>query len=80
MAKTRDILGHATVETATNKRKCHHSRGKHGIAAGSTHLAIKESSFRNRKNYCVECAKPILDMAGARLRDLHGALGLPLGG
>lgn len=76
MPRVRDILTHVTVEIAEGRRKCHFSRGKHGIAKATAHLAVKGGPFGARKNYCPLCARPILELASTRIaaleRDLDG--------
>jgi hypothetical protein len=72
MPRIRDILVHVSVEPAVKKRKCHRSGGKHGVRAGAMCLVVREGL--GRKNYCHECAPPILALAGRRLNDLREAL------
>jgi len=74
VAKTRDILGHVQVEVSEGPRKCHHSRGGHGIPKRAVHLTVKGGSFGARKNYCVDCARPILSLAKRRVEDMEGLL------
>jgi hypothetical protein len=62
MAQVRQVLKAVSVESAKAKRKCHHSRGKHGVAKGEKCLAIVEPAG-SRKNYCVKCGNEILDVA-----------------
>ncbi len=70
MAQTRDILIHLSVETAIRKRKCHHSRGKHGIGAGEKFLSVREGSGMGSKNYCKECAAPMLAAAKGKFEGI----------
>lgn len=70
MAQIRDILIHLSVETAIRKRKCHRSRGKHGIPRGETFLSVREAGGLGSKNYCKACAKLILDAAGIKLASI----------
>jgi len=74
MAKTRDILGHVKVEVAERRRKCHHSRGNHGILKDTACLVVKGGPFGAAKNYCPECARPILVLAKRRLSELEAEL------
>jgi hypothetical protein len=80
VAKTRDILKHVDVEVAKRSRKCHRS-GDHSIAKDEGHLAVKDGSFLARRNYCLKCARPILDLAYSRLKgiekQLYGDVELP---
>lgn len=69
MAQVRDIISHVDVEYATNRRKCHHSRGKHAISGGQACLAITDH-MGGRKNYCRECALEIIQKAEAKLATL----------
>lgn len=72
MAKIKDILVHVFVEVAVKKRKCHRSAGKHGIRGGDSCLVVRAGL--SRRNYCRECAGPILDLAGARLTEIRQAV------
>jgi hypothetical protein len=74
MGRTRDILGHVNVEIAQRQRKCHRSRGKHNIPKDTAHLAVKVGPFAARKNYCADCAGPILHRAKTRLAEMERAL------
>lgn len=75
MAKVRQILRHVDVETAKRKRKCSRKPNEHVILAGQRCLVVTEKAGR-KSNYCQECAREILDLAGAYLAelicDLHG--------
>jgi hypothetical protein len=74
MSQSRDILIHLSVETAIRKRKCHHSRGKHQIGAGEKFLSVRESSGMGSKNYCKECARPMLAAAKSKFEIIVQAL------
>lgn len=74
VAKTRDILKHVDVEVAKRVRKCHRSQGEHFVAKDEAHLAVKDGSFLARRNYCLKCARPILDLAYSRLKDIEKRL------
>lgn len=69
----RHVLKAVSVERAVNKRKCHHSRGKHGVVGGDLCLAVKEPDG-GRKNYCVDCGNEILDVATEDLTGLRKQL------
>jgi hypothetical protein len=71
MPRVRDVLGHVSVEVGDKQRKCHRSRGKHAIPAGTAHLAVTGGPFGARKNYCPKCAKPILSAAKTRLSEIE---------
>jgi hypothetical protein len=71
MAQIRDILNHLTVENAARKRICHRNRNNHSIEKGERCLVIQDMATRGSKNYCGECAKPILDAAKMRLSALE---------
>lgn len=73
MAKTRQVLKAVSVEVASRMRKCHHSRGKHGVAGGDQCLVVKEPDG-GKKNYCVSCGNEILDVAETDLEDLRRQL------
>lgn len=77
MARIRDILRHVHVEVAERPRKCHHGRGEHAISKRAVHLTVKGGSFGARKNYCVDCARPILSLAKRRVEDMEGLLDRP---
>jgi hypothetical protein len=74
MPKIKDILVHVSVEIAAKKRKCHRSGGHHGIRAGDSCLVVRNGL--NRRNYCRECAAPILELAGTRLTEIQQAVKL----
>jgi hypothetical protein len=73
MAKVRDILKHVDIEAANRSRVCHHSRGTHRISKAEVCLVIYEARG-SRKNYCRECAAPILERARAELDRMDGQL------
>lgn len=73
MPKVREVLGHVCVETASGKRKCHRNDA-HAIPRGAQHLAIYEATSGGRKNYCPECARPILERAFVDLQSLVAQL------
>ncbi len=70
MGKTRDVLGHVSVEVAGKKRVCHRDRS-HAIHGGEPCLAILGGPRNARKNYCRVCARAILDCARGRLADIE---------
>lgn len=73
MPKVREILCRVCVETAEHARKCHRNKS-HSIRRGERHLAIYESTTSARKNYCQECARPILARAAEDLREIEAVL------
>jgi len=73
MAKIRDILIDVAVTTAVRKRKCHRN-AKHAIRAGEDFLSVREKSGFGSKNYCKECAQPILDLAKNKLSGITNKL------
>jgi hypothetical protein len=76
MAKVRQLLIAASVETAKRKRVCYRKRKNHEIAAGEKCLVVNEGSGNGRSNYCREHASEILDRAGADLTSLKKNLDL----
>lgn len=77
MAKVRQLLKDASVETAARKRVCHHNRKKHEIASGTECLVVKDpANSGSKKNYCPECAAAILDQAEDDLSALRVQLSL----
>lgn len=75
MAKIRDVLKHIGTEVAKRRRRCHRSK-KHSISAGEECLVITDEASGGSKNYCTECAEPILTSAAARLESIRSALGI----
>ena len=76
MAKNgiRDILVHVAVKEAGAKRRCYHSRGKHFIAKGEFCLVIRNNGSLGSKNYCQQCAAPILQLARERIVEVEASL------
>jgi hypothetical protein len=64
MPPIKRVLKHLIVETAAKKRKCHRD-ADHEITKGTKSLAVYDD--QNRRNYCVECAQPILEQAQSDL-------------
>jgi hypothetical protein len=77
MAKVRELLIAASIDTAKRKRICHRNRRGHSISAGERCLVIKNvGGAGGSKNYCAECAAAILDRAQGDLDALrHGLSG-----
>ena len=75
MAKVRDILKHASIDTAGARRKCYRKPKEHSILKGELCLVLRDDDGRGKKNYCTSCAKEILLMASTKLRDLEEGLG-----
>ena len=67
MPKIRDVLIHMNVDVADRKRKCHRSP-KHSISKGETCLVIHGGPYNAGKNYCADCAAPILANAEKKLQ------------
>ena len=74
MPKVRDVLVHVSVEMAKAKRKCHRKPEQHSMQKGEVCLVIKDSATGGSKNYCPECAEPILNAAKTRIAELENAL------
>jgi hypothetical protein len=75
MPKIRDLLVCVSVETVPGQRKCHRLR-KHTIAKGSACLVVRDPASGGYKNYCPECASPILDQVGLKVERLRRGLSL----
>jgi hypothetical protein len=73
MRAPRDIIKHVCVETAKARRKCHRDKA-HRIAMGEKCVVIRDGSFGASKNYCVPCAREILDAASERIGALRNHL------
>ena len=73
MPAVRRILGHVSVETVKAKHKCHRNPKKHKICRGEACLVVRHGNG-NRKNYCSDCAPPILELAQADLDDITARL------
>lgn len=73
MAKIRALLKDARVERAARKRKCHRKQ-KHSILAGEPCLVVRDPTTGASRNYCIDCAQPILGKAHDDLHELHSAL------
>ena len=69
MRAPRDVLKHVCVEIAERRRKCHRDK-KHSISKGEKCLVVAEGSFGGAKNYCTQCAAPILSAIAAKHRKL----------
>lgn len=76
MAKVRQVLKHVAVEVAARKRICHRAAGKHFVPAGGACLVIKEGAQMGKKNYCVDCARAIVEQAQADLNEIKEGLGI----
>ena len=74
MAKVRQLLNAATVETAKGRRICHHNRKRHEVLVGERCLVLKDPTSGGSKNYCVECGTAILDRCQEDLDDLRDEL------
>ena len=77
MPAVRDILGHVSAENATNERKCTRNKKKNEkIAGGEPCLVVKTGPMNSPQSYCVAHAKPMLDQASKKLRDIYAFLNL----
>lgn len=76
MAKIKQVLKHVCVETAKRKRMCHRDRDSHEISSGTQCLVIKDEASSSKRNYCPQCAEPILDKAQQDLDLLRAQLQL----
>jgi hypothetical protein len=83
MAMVRQVLGHVSVEIAQRRRKCHRDPKKHEIPQNGPCLIVAAGRFE-RKNYCPDCAKGILEKAKADLdrlvQEIAGTLASPISG
>jgi hypothetical protein len=71
MAQIKKLLSHAVLEVAERLRVCHRNRRKHKIVKGETCLVVRSGRFES-KNYCRECALPMLEKAQEDLGGLRG--------
>lgn len=76
MPKIRDIMVHVSVETAKGQRRCHRRKNEHVIPTGCNCLVVRDPVSGGSKNYCPECASPILEHAEAKLAELRRGLSL----
>lgn len=74
MPPTKRILKHVRVEQAARKRKCHRN-ADHEIEGGDKSLAVYDD-LGGRRNYCPDCAKPIVDQAQAEIEKIRKDLKL----
>ena len=70
MAQIRDILVHVSASEAVHKRKCH-KMSKHEIKSGEAFLEVRNSKGLGYKNYCLECARPIMGLATEKIAELN---------
>jgi hypothetical protein len=73
MAKVRDLLVSVSVDTAKRQRKCHRN-SSHAVIAGQRCLMIKDSAGQGHKNYCISCAREILEAASRKITMLNTEL------
>ena len=69
MARARNVLKHVIVEVAQKKRRCHRDKS-HAIQKDTLCLVVVEQRG-NKRNYCVLCAQPIVDLAAGHLEGLY---------
>ena len=74
MPRVKEILIHVSVQTAGAKRKCHRAPTKHAITKGNVCLVVKDPASGSSRNYCPECAEPILDQAQEDLEAFRAEL------
>lgn len=75
MAAVKNILKHASAETAGRRRKCYR-KNTHVILKGDPCLVIRDGP-QSRTTYCTVCASEILAKADRSLADLHARLTAP---
>lgn len=75
MPAIRDIMIHLNVEHAIKMRKCRRTK-KHKVAGGDPCLVVKTGPMNKPYAYCAEHAKPMLDSAWHKLRDMYAFLNL----
>jgi hypothetical protein len=63
MPKVRQVLGHVCVEVASRERICYRDRRSHTVSKGTVCLVVSEGIAGGKKNYCVDCARAILEQA-----------------
>ena len=76
MPKVKQVLKHVSVEEAQRKRKCYRKPSAHEITNGEVCLVVKDEASGGSRNYCPECAEPILDQAQEDLDTLRAQLGV----
>lgn len=75
MAKVRDILIDVKIEQAQRQRKCRRNTA-HTIAKGEWCLVVRTNATNDDYSYSQEAAKPMLDAAWVKLKNLYEGLGL----
>lgn len=73
MPTIKNILNHVLVEIAARRRRCHRTSG-HAIVKGQVCLVVVDDRG-SKRNYCPDCAKPILVEASRRLAEYSADLG-----
>jgi hypothetical protein len=74
MPKVKQVLKHVSVQTAAAERKCYRKPNAHQITKGDVCLVVTEAG--SKRNYCPECAEPILNAAQDDLDRLRVDLNL----
>ena len=75
MPKLRDILVNVKVEQAERQRKCRRNK-KQLISKGEMCLVVRTNPTNDDYSYSCEAAKPMLDAAWSKLKDIYAKLGL----
>ena len=75
MAKIRQILKHVSIDIAKGKRRCRRN-GQHIIEPGEHCLQIRDEGSPYCRNYCKNCATPILQLCANQLAVFQSSLGL----
>lgn len=73
MPVVKRIIKHVGVEIARGARRCRRD-ASHTIRPGMPCLTIHDEGTPFKRNYCSECALPILKLCAADLRDIRDAL------
>ena len=73
MPVTKRIIKHVGVEIARGARRCRRD-GSHTIRPGMPCLTIHDEGTPFKRNYCDQCALPILKQCASDLRDIRDAL------
>jgi hypothetical protein len=73
MPQVKNLLKDTSVQVAQRKRKCHRNE-KHLVAAGEACLVVRDPASGSYRNYCTECARPILANARESLETFESML------
>lgn len=75
MPQLKNVLKHVTIETASRRRRCHRNEA-HAIQKGQPCLVVREGEYNSGRNYCPECAAPMLNLAEEAIEHLRQGLDL----